>query len=352
MTLYLTHRPKKFSAVVGQDHVVGSLYAQLQQGKATHAYLLVGPRGTGKTTVARLIARHLNCTGEDKPCNECSCCRSILTGGFHDVVEIDAATNSGVGQIRDLRDRVQFAPMEGSKKVYIVDEAHQLTGAAANALLKTLEEPPDPVVFILATTEEHKMIATIKSRCQVHRFRLLPKVLILKELEQVCQKEGHTIVPEVIELLAEEARGAMRDALSLLDVILNSAERTPAQVRQILGRIDAEQVGDFIDTLVDRDFPLAAGLIDNYLQQGVDMTILRHEVIAWLRGMIHLSYGVSYSHPLVGRMQDQLWAFTPSDLLLGVKIFQEQPTNLRIPQLSVELATLSVCQQMSEVGDF
>jgi DNA polymerase-3 subunit gamma/tau len=206
VTLYTDYRPTNFNQVIGQTPVVSSIHAQMLTGQHTHAYLMTGPRGTGKTTVARLIALYLNCLGSEKPCGECEHCQAIVSGDFPDVIEIDAATHSGVATIRELRNQAQFSPVQGNYKVYIIDECHQLSAGAANALLKTLEEPPDPIKFILATTEEYKVIPTIKSRCQVHRFGLAHKGLLVKHLKHILQAESQFLSDETIEVIAEEAR--------------------------------------------------------------------------------------------------------------------------------------------------
>ena len=218
--LYRTWRPERFSDVVGQEAIVSTLVRQVESGRIAHAYLFSGSRGTGKTTTAKILARAINCAhplpGAD-PCGTCEACQSILTEQSMDVVEIDAASNNGVDEIRDLREKIQYPPSVGRYKVYIVDEVHMLSTGAFNALLKTLEEPPAHAVFILATTEPQKLPATILSRCQRFDFRRIPARLIEERLEKVLKASGVKAESEAIQLIARSAEGGMRDALSLLD---------------------------------------------------------------------------------------------------------------------------------------
>ena len=221
--LYRKWRPARFEQVIGQEHITQTLQNSVAAERVGHAYLFCGPRGTGKTTTARLLAKAVNCLDEDpsiRPCNQCAVCESVNEGRFLDLIEIDAASNTGVDDIRDLRDKINFSPNLGRYKVYIIDEVHMLSTAAFNALLKTLEEPPAHAMFILATTEEHKVPATIKSRCQQFNFRLLSISEISGRLAWLAQKESLTIEPGALELIARQGAGSLRDAESLLDQLV------------------------------------------------------------------------------------------------------------------------------------
>jgi DNA polymerase-3 subunit gamma/tau len=230
LTLYRKYRPATFDEVVGQEHVTVTIRNAIKSGKIAHAYLFSGPRGTGKTTIARLIAKGLNCVNAptDSPCASCEACVGIQRGSYLDVIEIDAASNRGIDDIRSLREHVRFAPAQGGWKVYIIDEVHMLTADASNALLKTLEEPPQRTVFILATTEKHKVLPTIQSRCQVFDFRRLPTNLIVERLKEVCDREDIAADDKALLLIARKARGGLRDALVLLEQARSFTEATDA----------------------------------------------------------------------------------------------------------------------------
>ncbi len=262
--LYRKYRPLTFSDVVGQEHIVKTLRAQIADGNISHAYLFCGTRGTGKTSCAKILARAVNCSeaaGGD-PCNHCPQCQGILNESTMDVVEIDAATNTGVGDVRELREELIYAPASVKYRVYIIDEVHMLSNQAFNALLKTLEEPPGHVIFVLATTEIHKIPATILSRCQRFDFKRLTPELIAGRLAYVAEQEGFVLEPDAAALLSRLADGAMRDALSLLDRCRNGSEPvTLARVEQIVGVCGSEQLMDAVKLAWKRD---ASGLLKFY----------------------------------------------------------------------------------------
>ena len=246
-TLYRKYRSRTFAELVGQGAIARTLRAAVRDGRVSHAYLFTGIRGTGKTSAARILARAVNCLEPDtgEPCNRCEACQECLDGSSLDVIEIDAATNRGIDEIRDLRERVRFLPAHLRRKVYIVDEAHMLTDAAANAFLKTLEEPPPHVCFILATTEPHKLVETVLSRCQRYDFLRIDQAAIAAWLAVLCEREGVTGEADGLALIADAAQGSMRDAISLLDRVIGLGEPavTGAQVSEALGLVDPGAVG-------------------------------------------------------------------------------------------------------------
>jgi DNA polymerase-3 subunit gamma/tau len=231
--LYRKWRPQSFSEVVGQDPITQTVRNSLASGRVAHAYLFCGPRGTGKTSMGRLLAKAVNCLqpADGEPCNTCESCQAYLEGRAMDLVEMDAASNRGIDEIRKLRDRVGLAPMAGERKVYLVDEVHMLTAEAYNALLKTLEEPPPHIIFILATTEAHKVPATIISRCQRFDFHRLPLAAVVSRLEHICKQEGIQIEAAALQEIARSASGSLRDAINWWSSLATTTARRPAWSR-------------------------------------------------------------------------------------------------------------------------
>ncbi len=289
-TLYRRWRPHGFSDLVGQEHVVTTLSNAILTHRVAHAYLLTGPRGTGKTSIAKILAKALNC--EDlqgaSPCDQCSSCRRINEGVFMDVMEIDAASNRGIDEIRDLREKVKFAPAEGKYKIYIIDEVHMLTAEAFNALLKTLEEPPQSVVFILATTEVHKIPLTILSRCQRFDFKRFTISEIKGRLQQILEAEGAKYSGEALELIAEHAEGGMRDAVSLLEQVLAHSREMVAEsdVRAILGLIDEEEIVRIAEALSNRDTAGALQILSEISLNGKDLFQFGRSLVQYYRNML------------------------------------------------------------------
>ncbi len=359
--LYRKWRPQTWDEVVGQPHVIQSLRNAVKGERVAHAYLFAGPRGTGKTTTARLLAKAVNCLADDpgaRPCNRCQACVAVNESRFLDLIEIDAASNTSVEDVRQLRERINFAPNEGRAKVYIVDEVHMLSAAAFNALLKTLEEPPSHAIFILATTEVHKIPATVLSRCQRHEFRRLPVSVIVDYLAQQVAAEGYQAEPEALEAIARQATGSFRDAISLLDQMVSTGQAvTLGGVQAILGTAASQAVQGLMVAWVGSQASEGLTLINRALDGGADSRQMARQIVDYLRNLLMVQMGnqelleiTPESRP---RLEAEAAGVTQARLLLGLEAFSAAAREGRSswqPALPLELAFLETLVGRSDAA--
>ncbi|HIP88147.1 MAG TPA: DNA polymerase III subunit gamma/tau [Anaerolineales bacterium] len=349
--LYRKWRPRTFEEIVGQEHVVRTLRNALNSGRVHHAYLFAGPRGTGKTTTARLLAKAVNCLAPDpadRPCNECAICQAVNEGRLMDLIEIDAASNTGVDDVRELRERIGFRPNVARYKVYVIDEVHMLSNAAFNALLKTLEEPPPHAIFVLATTEPHRIPPTIRSRCQRFDFRRIPLEAIVERLERITRGEEIVAEREALILIARQATGSMRDAESLLDQLAAYTDGgiTVGVVRAALGTGAEEAVMGLVDALAEGDTACGLDLINRVVDQGIDPRQFARQVVEHLRGLLLTRLGseetpLHIPDGLRETFRAQARRFEPRQLARAVRLFNRAAVEARAtwqPQLPLELA--------------
>ena len=370
LVLYRKYRPQTFGEIVGQDHVVKTLVNAVSSGIISHAYLFSGPRGCGKTTIARLLAKALNCQnrkeGKSEPCNKCSSCVEINEGRALDLMEIDAASHRGIDEIRELRDGIRFVPTKLKYKIFIIDECHQLTKEAFNALLKTLEEPPGHAIFILATTEIHKMISTIISRCQRFDFRKLTLPEIIKRLESIAQKERIKIQKSALELIAINSGGALRDAESLLDQAITFAstfnrELKAEDIKDLLGLVEVELISKFTDFICQKKAVEAVNFLNELTEKGLDLQEFSKSLIGYLRQIMILKIAGSlkYKNSLITgltkeemeKIQKQADSLKENEIQNILNFFLEAQNKIKyspIPQLPLELAIIESCEDFSK----
>lgn len=353
--LYRKWRPHRWEDVVGQEHVIQTLRNAAAAGRLAHAYLFAGPRGTGKTTTARLLAKAINCLDDDlaaRPCDNCAHCEAVNQGRFLDLIEIDAASNTSVEDVRELRDRINFSPNQGRKKVYIIDEVHMLSTAAFNALLKTLEEPPEHAVFILATTEIHKILPTVLSRCQRHEFRRIPAAEIVAYLNRICEVEGIEAENAALTLVAHQSAGGMRDAISLLDQLASTGQVVSLSIAHtVLGTATSQAILELFEALIAQDTAAGLDIIHKSLDAGSDPRQLARQAVDYARGLILIRARntdlLDVTPETRAQMAKHAQALPLPDLLRLVKVFNQAAMDNRgnwMPGLPLEMAFLDAVE--------
>ncbi len=347
--LYRKWRPRLWEQVVGQEHVVRTLQNAIRSERVGHAYLFAGPRGTGKTTTARLLAKAVNCLDpqvKNRPCDKCEFCQAVNDGRFLDLIEIDAASNTSVDDVRDLRDKINYSPTQGRYKVYIIDEVHMLSTAAFNALLKTLEEPPPHAIFILATTEMHKIPATVLSRCQRHEFRRIPVKDIVSELKMLAGQEKIDIDDDALLLIARQSTGSMRDAISLLDQLSSMGEHIQLETAQkILGTATNQLVIELVEAILARRTDQGLESIHHALDSGSDPRQFARQMVDYLRGLLLVRLGnpdqVEATPEIRQQMLKHAEKYELAQLLEAIRLFNNAAVDNRSgwqPGLMLELA--------------
>ncbi len=372
LVLYRKYRPQKFSEVVGQEHVTTTILNAISKNNIAHAYLFCGPKGCGKTTMARLLAKAVNCEKKDspEPCNSCNSCKEIMENKAMDIIEIDAASHRGIDEIRELREGIRFGPVRLKYKVFILDEAHQLTSGAANALLKMLEEAPSHVIFVLATTEAHKMISTIVSRCQRFDFRKITVLEMTKRLEKIAKKENIKIEKEVLQIIASAAGGSLRDGEGLLLQITSFVPENVTikkeDVKNLLGIVEREIIGDFIEFIIKDNAIEALNTMGKCLNQGVSPESFHENIMFYLREMMILKIifkreGESATKSLMNslltkltkeeieRIKEQISNIEMYNIKAMIDIFYEAGKRINyspIPELPLEVAVAEISEEL------
>ena len=357
--LYRVYRPKNFSDVIGQEHIVRTLKNQIENNNVGHAYLFCGTRGTGKTSTAKIFSRAVNCTNlhNDEPCNECENCREILEDKTMDVVEIDAASNNSVDDIRELRENVKYSPAKAKYKVYIIDEVHMLSQGAFNALLKTLEEPPSYVIFILATTEPHKIPATILSRCQRFDFKRVTVKDISSRMRYICEKEGIEADEKALNLIARNSQGALRDALSILDqcISFEGNKISYNDVIELLGSVNIEQLFDLAESIIKEDTRKSLQILNDFIIWGKDVRNLVNDLIDHFRNLMvckisnDLDEIISLPEETIDLLKQQAETIDTNNLIRILNILSEAQDGMKIssnPRVLMEVTMMKIAQPM------
>ena len=365
--LYRTWRPQRFEDVVGQEMITKTLRNAVMTNQTSHAYLFTGPRGTGKTSTAKIFAKAINCHHQEngEPCNECEICKAITNGSLNDVLEIDAASNNGVEEIRDIRDKVKYAPTQADYKVYIIDEVHMLSTGAFNALLKTLEEPPANVVFILATTEPHKIPATIISRTQRFDFKRITSATILKRMEYILNQKGIQYEDAALKVIAKAAEGGMRDALSILDQVISFGENNVTLENALLvtGSVTKTDLLNYLQAVVDQKTPEALEMIHKLVQDGKDASRIVEDLVEYCRDLLlYQQSPAMLEETELGMLDEDFKKFAqeiePETVYQMINILNEQQENMRYtshPTVYLEVLTVKLSQlknqpQVSQVN--
>lgn len=353
LALYRLERPENFDQIIGQEHIVKILKNQIKKGQVSQAYLFTGTRGTGKTSTARILAKAINCTGENVPCGKCTTCKSIRDGAFMDVIELDAASNNGVDDLRAIIDSVQYPPAMGRYKVYIIDEVHMLTPAAENAFLKTLEEPPEYAIFILATTDPEKVKSTIKSRCMTLNFRRVSEKDLVKGMKRICEKYDVSPKEEALNTIARKADGSVRDALSILEQCIETGEKnfTEEDVYYYTESLGSEFYLELTEAVIDGDISSAIVKINDMLLSGKDakqmlsdfLTYLRNLLVAKCTNNAEVLIGISSEN--IDRLKNQADKISTDEIKNWIKYLSKKVNQARysnIPRIILEVAIIDM----------
>ncbi len=351
---YRKWRPSSFNELAGQEHVSTTLRQSVRMGRISHSYLFCGPRGCGKTTTARIIAKAANCLDlqDGDPCNNCTVCEAINQGRFMDIIELDAASNRGIDEIRDIRDKVNFAPVQGRRKVYIIDEAHMLTDAASNAFLKTLEEPPEHVIFVLCTTEAHRILPTIISRCQRLDFRRIPSETVFGRLSEIADAEGVAVEPAALRMVARYASGSLRDAENLLEQLVVSCPDgvTAQEVEKLLGLGSDEAALELVKYLLLGNTTASLIAVNRAAWEGSDLRQLHRQTSDLLRGFMHLQWGseeaVDLPEHVTAQLREMVGQLPPWRIVRTLKAWGAVNMRYDAPStLPLELAVVEICEE-------